>query len=789
MRTASAASAAGAASAAPDSEFVVPVASMRRRLPDLLGVSWVIGAAVAVLIPTLVHGVSLGPYDILSTNGLTAQHGATVHNFSLRDQIALFIPYTEQAWTQVHQGHLPLWNPYNGLGMPLAFNWESATLGLPALVGYLLPLRYAYTAGVLVTLIVAGTGGYVFGRALRLGVIASAFIGTVFVLSGSMVSLLGWSATSVGSWTGWLFASAIVVVRGKRRARDISAFSLVLAFTIYAGHPETALLVLLALGVFVLVILASRTPRLGSSGPILRPVVDLVIGGVVGALLAAPLLLPGVQLIGQSRRSGSNYDYLTTPDHGVLQLFFQGFDGLPVAGSHWFGSLTYQWTAAYVGVIALVMALVALGTRWKRPEVRAMTAAIALMSILVLVPGVPSAVSGFPLAGDIILTRALIPLGFGLAVLAGIGIDALVRDHAVARVRYCAVAGFVAFAVVLVVIWLFGRGQLPPDEERIRAASFLWPAVSVVVGLAVLAGLGLAVKRGSRGGAAHIAAAILLACETAFLVAAGAPLFSSSPDAATPPPEVASLQKAVGTSLVGLGSESCLESTLLGAPGLGVLPQANVLFKIHEFAIYDPLVPTRYFSSWNSLTGTEGGSAYYYQFCPGVSSVTAAQRFGVRYVLEAPGVRGPAGSDYIKKVGDEELYRIPGAASATLVPTQVGRPLPSENALGTPVTVRQPDPATWSLVTDASRPQVLRLRLTNVPGWHATIDGRPLALQPFSGIMLQARIPPGRHSITVHYWPSTFSLGLVLAGCSAVGLATAVILESTRRRDRSRVVS
>ena len=264
-----------------------------------------VGAGIALLIPALVHGVYLGPYDILSTNGLTAQHGAIVHNSSLRDQIALFIPFTEQVWTQVHQGHLPLWNPDSGLGMPLAFNWESAPFGLPALVGYLFPMRFAYTVGIIVTVVVAGTGGYVFGRVLRLGVIASAFVGTVFVLCGSMVSLLGWSATSVGSWAGWLFATAVLVIRGRHRARSVAAFVLVIAMTLYAGHPETALLVFLSLAVFIVVVLACRVPRLGAPGPIRRPAFDIILAGVAGAGLAAPLLLPGMQLISQSGRSGS----------------------------------------------------------------------------------------------------------------------------------------------------------------------------------------------------------------------------------------------------------------------------------------------------------------------------------------------------------------------------------------------------------------------------------------------------------------------------------------------------
>ena len=749
-----------------------------------------VGAGIALLIPALVHGVYLGPYDILSTNGLTAQHGAIVHNSSLRDQIALFIPFTEQVWTQVHQGHLPLWNPDSGLGMPLAFNWESAPFGLPALVGYLFPMRFAYTVGIIVTVVVAGTGGYVFGRVLRLGVIASAFVGTVFVLCGSMVSLLGWSATSVGSWAGWLFATAVLVIRGRHRARSVAAFALVIAMTLYAGHPETALLVFLSLAVFIVVVLACRVPRLGAPGPIRRPAFDIILAGVAGAGLAAPLLLPGMQLISQSGRSGSgNYDDLTTPDHGILQLIFQGFDGLPTAGSHWFGSLSYQWTAAYVGVIALAMAIVALGARWKRPEVRGVTAAVVLMSILVLVPGVPSLVNGLPLVGEVILTRALIPLGFGAAVLGGFGLDALIRSSDEARVRRLAAGSFVVLAVALALVWLFGRGHLPADEARIRAASFWWPFVGVLVGFAVIVAIARISSRPDGGSrrAVHLAAVTLLAFETAFLVTAGAFLLSSNPGRLTPTPAVQSLQKTVGSSLVGLGTESCIASTYLGGPGQGILAQANVLYNVHELAMYDPLAPAAYYSVWHSLTGQDGGSAYYYQFCPAVSSVKAARRFGVAYVLEEPGAKGPVGSHFVKAVGGNDLYAIPGAAAATVVPAADGQNPPPSDAVGRPIGVRHPDPATWQVHTDSTRPEYLRLRVTDVPGWHGTIDGHPLSLQSFSGLMLQVRVPAGRHTVTVSYWPTTFTDGIVVAVVSALGLGIALGVETARsRRRRSR---
>ena len=103
--------------------------------------------------------------------------------------------------------------------------------------------------------------------------------------------------------------------------------------------------------------------------------------------------------------------------------------------------------------------------------------------------------------------------------------------------------------------------------------------------------------------------------------------------------------------------------------------------------------------------------------------------------------------------------------------------------------VTTPGPASVTLVTHAHRETVLRLRLTDVPGWHATIDGRPLALSRFAGVMLQARIPPGRHTVELHYWPTTFTIGIVLAACSAAGLAAALIVGRVRRKPRATVAA
>ena len=78
--------------------------------------------------------------------------------------------------------------------------------------------------------------------------------------------------------------------------------------------------------------------------------------------------------------------------------------------------------------------------------------------------------------------------------------------------------------------------------------------------------------------------------------------------------------------------------------------------------------------------------------------------------------------------------------------------------------------------------QELRLRLTDVPGWHGSIDGRPLRLREFSGVMLEARVPPGRHTVELRYWPTSFTFGLIVALCDAAALLFALVVAHLRSR-------
>jgi len=747
-------------------------------------VLWVLAAAAAVMAPALAHGASLGPFDLLSRYGLTKQHGIVVHDALSSDQIDAFIPWTTLAWTQVHHGFLPLWNPYSTLGLPLAFNWQSATFSLPSLVGYLFPLHLAYTVAVVLTLVIAGTGVYVLGRVLGLGVLACTMAATVYELSGPFMGWLGWPVAGVMSWAGWLFAATILVVRGGHRVRSLAAFAVVLALVLYAGQPEIVVLLGVALLVYLVVLLGLRAHWLGGSGPIRRPVLDVAMAVVAGAALGAPILLPGGQIASGSIRRAVGF-YGALPGHDLIHILFQGFDGLPVAGSRSFGGLNYVETAGYVGVIAVVLSVLAIAARRRDHQTLAFGAvAVSAMGLAFLSP----AVSILFLIGRVQWHRDLVSMAFGLAVLTGIGTDVLVRSQRDRSVRRWTAGGFAGAAVVVGLLWVVGRGRLHPVQTSIREKSFIWPAVEILTGVVVIGAVVWVARRPARhgvdGGRGHVgrwAAAVLLACETAFLVAAGAPLWSSSPSFLPQTAGVKALQQTAGSSLVAMGNLTCHPFI-----SLGILPNANIAYGVQELAAYDPVIPSAYFSSWKATSGQPAGFPFYKEYCPAVTSATLGRLYGVAFVLEPRRGRGPKGAVFDKVVGGEDLYRIPGAAPATLSVLGAGGGLPGPNARSTPVAVTHPDPASWALTTTASGPRVLRLRLTDVPGWHATIDGRPLALSPFAGVMLQARIPPGHHDIELHYWPDTFTAGLVLGGVSLAGLVVALVVDGVLRRRRAR---
>ena len=747
-----------------------------RVLVEVAAVLFLAALAGILVAPALVHGSALGPSDVLRELGLTSQVNPHIHNAVGSDEIEEFIPWQAVAWRQVHAGHLPIWNPFSVLGMPLAFGLQSAPFSPAVALGYLFPLDLEHTVAIVARLLIGGTGAYVFGRVLGLRPLAAVTGASIFELSGAFTIWLGAYESGVVCFAGWVLAASVLIVRQRRRARAVALLALALALALVGGEPQIGLVLVGALAVFAAV-LAFAAARRGE-GTARRICTDHVLGIVAGGALVAPLYLPATQLGLVSGRA-KNPAVSNLPLFDLTHLVFAGYNGVPTDLNAVIGPNNLYVAMVYVGVIALVLAGVAATHRRQRRVVIALGVTALGLGVALFAQAVPDLFLKVPLLRVFRLDLATPMLDFVLAMLAACGADALLGSSAAPARRVgrrapdrALAAGTAAMALLLVVLGVrlaLNVDHLDAAEAALRARSFLWPALSVLTCAALAVARALARTRGARTarGVAVAGVSGLLLVECAFLLLAGENAISSAAQPAPPSAAVAALGRIAGNALVGIGS--CTENSF---PNAAILPNANALYGIHELAVYDPILPASYYHSYGALVHASGKVLWPHVFCPAVTSVRIARFYGVSYVLEPPGVRGPAGMHQVAVLHGERLEHVPGSGRVTWTGGGRTQVIPAS----------QPTPASWRVRLVTARPGTLVLRVTDVPGWQATIDGRPLALRAWRGLALSARVPAGRHVIVLSYWPRLLTVGLVAAAAAALGLVTALAVEARHRR-------
>ncbi len=200
------------------------------------------------------------------------------------DTFLYFYPYWQMAADALRAGHLPLWNPNIFMGVPFLANSQVGffyPLNWP--VWLLLETPYAVSASILIHVMIAGLGVYVFGRrGLHLSTVAALLAAVLFALGGYLTAQVEHINQVQGlSWLPWLFVAAQPVVgtadNPTNRARWLLACLMMggfFALQLLAGHTQSAFISGVALSLWLLVHLvdgrANRHYVLqvgGSAGP------------------------------------------------------------------------------------------------------------------------------------------------------------------------------------------------------------------------------------------------------------------------------------------------------------------------------------------------------------------------------------------------------------------------------------------------------------------------------------------------------------------------------------------
>ncbi len=266
---------------------VLPVSDSIRRLrssPSTLPLA-IIGVAILVVnLPTLLNLVTRNPVQLFAY--LQSSSGQQViPGSSIIDPNAGYITMAMghlAAMDWLH-GHIPWWNPYEGLGSPLAGEMQAAAF-FPLVL--LLEGSVGFVVFHIALELIAGYGTYFLLRRLDLGRAASTAGGVAFGLCGT----LAWFEHAAANPVAFLPLALLGVERARAataetRANGWRLLAVALALSVVSGFPEVAYLDGLLVAVWAAVRLFSLPAR--------RQIMlaKLAVGGVVGLLLSAPALV------------------------------------------------------------------------------------------------------------------------------------------------------------------------------------------------------------------------------------------------------------------------------------------------------------------------------------------------------------------------------------------------------------------------------------------------------------------------------------------------------------------
>jgi hypothetical protein len=747
------------------------------------------------------------------------------------DSVGQFYPWRSFAAETLRAGTIPLWNPYQFCGTPFVANSQSAALYPGNLLYWLLPPARAAGWSVALHLLLAAVFMALFLRRLGAGRAACALGGLAFAFSTWQTAWLHLPTFLCTSC--WLPLVLLLTIKLfdtppapplhkegtnehpllaregegggphspslRRRGpgggwRSPIPLGFAVGMTLLAGHLQVAFYVLLAAGLLTPWLARARWKERGASSA-LRGLGLFAAAVALGGMLAAPQLLPALELSRRSHRVGpptaqgyAAYTNYAVNPNALATLFLPDFYGNPSnPETPYFGMsrggmyFNYAEGALYIGLPTLLLAAYALLRRRQPGRLLPFFGGLALLALLMAFGTAVDAlfyfyVPGFGQSGS--PGRALVLWAFAVSALAGLGYDKLANDDAT-PVR-TALTGILVVAAIAGIAYALNIGMI----QNLMSDSVLTPAQwnpqiprqTALFVLSAGAVLAMAAGKARRGWVAALPL-LLLAADLFANNADYNP--TAAPDEVYPvTPVIAYLKERAGHDRIMPVNR---DGFSFSGPDAVLPPNGAMVFRLRDVGGYDSLFPGQYKAFMNRLAG-EGRDAS----PPEVGNMVFAKnpgsplvpQTGARFLVSKEPLNLPAARETaLDGLYLYELTTAPGRAfledAGTRGRGDGARGRGGEGATPSPhhpITPSPNDPITWledgptrvTLAVNAPAPSALVLADQFYPGWRATVDGAPAPVERANGIFRRVHVPPGRHTVTFAYRPAAFRIGLYL---------------------------
>lgn len=684
-----------------------------------------------------------------------------------------YFPLAVTVARAVREGEVPLWNPYSNGGQPLLADPQNAVLYpftwlvLPFLTGHDGESLRAFQALVPLHFALAGIFSYLLARRItstRGGAVISSL---TFTYSGLLTSypVQQLPILRVAVWLPVQFLALLVALeQGSYRWAIVGG--LALAMAVLAGHPQTLLFQLYALGLLGLYRFFLTWWKGGGWRAIGHQAGLMATFGTVGATVSAAQLLPTYEFMLHSNRAEISYAFASSgfrPSELLLDILAPGvLGGLP----------------PYVGVLPLLLALLALlRSRHSILPLLGVLAAFGLFLSLgghtFLYPALYVVAPGFDLFRN--QERGIYLFVFAISLLAGLGADRVLsgwswreRRAMATLARYLAALLVLTVAVEAAIFWGYLSAEAGGgDVRRWREIADGYSLFVLMLGLASAILLLRLRWRLSR---------VVLPGLMAAVVALD--LFSASARA-----------NLSGRKADEVFQESSIVRTLRAETRYFRVDDREVLNGNHGLVYAIPTIGESFamrVRAYSELAAGVPRERLQDLLAAGYVVTRDGPVPGGELVLEEPFqqekdllFRRPAQRAYL--AADVVRVASPGEALKVLASPafRPGQTVVLEGdtlaaARGTTGQVTRVEVGwnrgTWEFWTDGEG--LLVLSEVDFPGWRATLDGTQVPLHKANYALRAVAVPAGQHALRLEYRPAPFYAGVVI---SLVALAGSLV--------------